>query len=86
VRRPPNNGMNRTRNSVAFMLNHAGSPVIPGVRSPERASPILWAFQAGAVGRSNSGMHPTRDTQAVINLKRAGGRVMPALAGFEVQT
>ena len=29
--------------------------------------------------RHNNGMHPTRDTTALINLKRAGGRVMPGV-------
>ena len=27
----------------------------------------------------NNGMHPTRDTLPVINLNRAGGRVMPGV-------
>jgi hypothetical protein len=32
--------------------------------------------QAAARRRSNKRMHATRDTQLVINLNRAGGRVM----------
>ena len=28
---------------------------------------------------SNNGMHPTRDTQAVINFRVVGGRVMPGV-------
>jgi len=39
---------------------------MPGVRSPERSGLMARKAQAGAVGRSNSGMHPTADTRAVI--------------------
>ena len=31
--------------------------------------------------QSNNGMHPTRDTLPLINLRLVGGRVMPALGG-----
>ena len=33
----------------------------------------------------NNGMHPTRDTEAFINLNLAGGRVMPALGASVVK-
>ena len=38
---PPNNGMNRTRISAAFIRELAGSPVIPGVM---RLRLVLPAF------------------------------------------
>jgi hypothetical protein len=52
---------------------------MPGVRSPEGSVPMARKAQAGAVGRSNMGMHPTADTSLVINLRGAARRVMPAL-------
>ncbi len=30
----------------------------------------------------NNGMHPTRDTMALINLHLVGGRVMPGVRGL----
>ena len=52
-----------------------------GVRSPERAAPILRAFRGGARGRPNSRMRATADTRAVIFGYLAGRRVMRALCG-----
>ena len=76
MRTPPNNGMNRTRNSVAFMLNHAGSPVIPGVRSPERGGLMRGRFHPAALSQSNKRLNRTRDTAAFRFLRRCG------LAGY----
>jgi hypothetical protein len=40
---------------------------------------VAQQAQAAPRRRSNSGMHPTADTRAVINLRGAARRVMPAL-------
>jgi hypothetical protein len=49
---------------------------MPGVRSPECSGLMAQQAQAGAVGRSNSGMHPTADTTDVIHREGAARRVM----------
>ena len=57
---------------------------MPGVRSPECSGLMAQQAQDGAVGRSNSGMHPTADTQDIIFGKGAARRVMPALDVLQV--
>jgi hypothetical protein len=73
--RPPTRWMSST-------FRVAGRRVMPGVRSPERAAPILRAFRGGALRRSNKRMHATADTLPVINLHGLGRRVMRGVRCF----
>ena len=59
--------MQRSADTTDFIIGKgAARPLMPGVRSPERGGPIRGRSQPAAVGRSNSGMHPTADTPLVI--------------------
>ena len=62
-----NKRMHATRDTSHFIfIRGVGGRVMRGVRSPERGGLPTRKLHPAALRRSNSGMHPTADTAAVI--------------------